>query len=129
MKCIGFKLVREFKLIGENFGLERTYSYRGVFVDIFFFTKDKDTLFTYEFEKNDQKDNKFSAVRLNFEDSGIELYSFKGISVFIPVKAQKHLAAHYGEHFMIPDPNFSDKNAPNRIDLVFEYFVTYEEFL
>ena len=128
LKNLDFKLVREFKLDSGTKGLERTYSYKGVFIDVFYFLKDNDLIYTYGFERKNCIDGKYVAVRYEFKDSGFKSSSFKNMKVYIPDDAKNHLMSQYGEDFMIPDPHYSDKNAPNRKEITPEYDVTYEEF-
>lgn len=123
-----FRLVREFKLDGGKKGLERTYSYKGVFIDIFYFLKDQQIIYTYGFEKKNRTTGDYIAIRYEFKDSGLMSSTFKKVNVYIPSDTNQHLKSQYGESFMIPDPNFSDKNAPNRNEITPEYDITYEEF-
>lgn len=128
LKERGFILVREFKVDSGKIGLERTYLYKGVFVDVFYFIKESNNMYTYGFEKDVEKGAGYLAYKYEFNNSGLKKASFKDIIVLVPSDTQEHLEAQYGKDFMIPDPNYSDKDAPNRKEILEPLLITYEEF-
>ena len=119
LESAGFKLVREF-ICGDNGidGFEQTYSFKSVWIDIFFFHKRNESLMYC---------NSFSPIigEVAFEGlsevkeitvpyGGFKIIDFKGIDVRVPVDAEAHLKAHYGDNFMVPDRNFNyRKDATN----------------
>lgn len=105
----GFRLVREFHVVGEN-GLEQTYEYNGVTIDLMFFYEydgkmwcngsvitpksPKNKIFTHAVTSHYYEP--FSCSRMNF----------KGIDVSIPSNTEHHLIEIFGDSFRVYDPNF-----------------------
>lgn len=105
----GFKLVREFHVVGEN-GLEQTYEYHGTTIDLMYFFENDGLLWCNgaQFTPTIRKGILFEHVVTshyfkNFECSDIY---FKGIRVAIPSNTEEHLIEIYGEGFRVYDPNF-----------------------
>ena len=103
----GFKLVREFHVVGEN-GLEQTYEYNGVTIDVMYFYE-REGLFWCNGAVFPQKRNKAIYTQVTahwFIPFTIVQFDFMGISVFIPENIEEHLKEIYGVDFMIYNPNF-----------------------
>ena len=117
----GFALKRTIKLEGDT-GIEETYSYNDVNIDIFYFEKISDKLVkchVFYIDKSlgyMETINKYGGlfpleVVLPFE--GLSKYTFLGVQVYIPDIYEKHLAFHYGEDYMIPNSNWDYTKAPS----------------
>ena len=103
----GFKLVREFHVVGEN-GLEQTYEYNGVTIDVMYFYE-REGLFWCNSAVLTKKRNKAIYTQVTahwFIPFTIVQFDFMGISVFIPENIEEHLKEIYGVDFMIYNPNF-----------------------
>ena len=104
----GFKLIREFHVVGEN-GLEQTYEYHGITIDIMYFYRDGDSLWCngiYGFPKANGVLFKAQITAHKFIPFGLTKMSFMGLTVTIPDNVEKHLSEIYGESFRVYDPNF-----------------------
>lgn len=117
----GFELVREFILYDNNqiSGLERTYSYKSVLVDIFFYHIISDNeIFTNSFTpilNNSSYNAKAEVKGITMPYDGFEEILFKGLKVNIPRNTDQYLKKLYGENYMIPDPHFNYKNVMTNI--------------
>lgn len=107
----GFKLVREFHIVGEN-GLEQTYEYHGTTIDVmYFFEKEgllwcNGALFPTFFKNGALFEHAVTAHYFNkFDCSEIQ---FLGMQVTAPSNIEEHLSEIYGEGFRVYDPNFKD---------------------
>ncbi len=104
----GFKLVREFHVVGEN-GLEQTYEYHGITIDVMFFYREGDSLWCngiYGFPKKYGIPFKAQITAHKFIPFGITKMSFLGLNVSIPDNVEVHLTEIYGESFRVYDPDF-----------------------
>ena len=105
----GFKLVREFHVVGEN-GLEQTYEYHGTTVDLMYFFEKGELLWCNgaQFAPTIRKGVLFEHVVTahyfkKFECADIQ---FLGMNVSVPSNTEEHLIEIYGEGFRVYDPNF-----------------------
>ena len=108
MKNAGFKLVREFHVVGEN-GLEQTYEYNGITIDLMYF---------YEMDgmmwcngvifagKLSSKFTEYAVTAHHFKPFSCTTFDFLGMEVSIPSNAEEHLIETYGSNFRVYDPNF-----------------------
>ena len=117
----GFALKRTIT-VKDNIGIEETYSYKGVNVDIFYFERISDEMVkchSFYIDKSlgyIETINKHGGlfpleVILPFE--GLLKYTFLGVPVSIPDVYKKQLVCHYGEDYMVPDPNWDYTEAPS----------------
>ena len=105
----GFKLVREFHVVGEN-GLEQTYEYNGTTIDVMYFFE-KDGLFWCngaQFSPDVRRGVLFEHIVTahyfnRFECVDIQ---FLGRKISIPSYVEEHLMEIYGKGFRVYDPNF-----------------------
>ena len=99
----GFKKIKEYLIDGGNFGREITYSYKGVGLDIFFYTQIDDTRAYYHdflwMKKNGKKVLRPRQITLALE--GTVPLRFQGSTYKAPHPIEKHLADRYGEDFMV----------------------------
>lgn len=109
----GFKLTRRFQVGDGSLGFEETYALYGVDVDVFYFHKELRTIYCYGFKPliNDYLHAQVKKVTFPFK--GFSSIIFKGKLFHVPANIEEHLAAHYGDDFMIPQSNFDSQNAPN----------------
>lgn len=105
----GFKLVREYHVVGEN-GLEQTYEYKGVTIDIMYFYLKEGYLWCNGVSLPTRRQwGKLTRAQVTahwFIPFTIVRFEFMGISVFIPENIEEHLKEIYGVDFMIYNPNF-----------------------
>ena len=117
----GFVLKRTIT-IKDNIGVEETYSYKGVNVDIFYFEKISDNQVKCHSFYIDKSLGYTGTIKINgglfplevilpFE--GLMKYTFLGLQVYIPDKYEKQLICHYGEDYMNPNPDWDYTQAPS----------------
>lgn len=103
----GFKLVREFHVVGEN-GLEQTYEYHGVTLDVMYFFEYKNQYWCngVAFPSKWGKLVQVPVTAHWFKPFGISFMVFKGIRVPIPDNVEEHLIEIFGNGFRVYDPDF-----------------------
>jgi len=111
----GFKLIHEIEIEDGKYGLEQTYSYKGVNIDLFYFTQIENKIFCHVFKEDNNKTweetilDKGGVIPQEhifpFED--FKTISFKGMIFNVPSNIEEHLKANYGENFMIKDSTWS----------------------
>ncbi len=131
MQRYGFKLMREIYI--ENEGIEQTYSFNNVNVDVFYCDKlDDDWIKCYVFylDKNMSIDDMnriyggLHPLEIRLPFNNLLTYSFLGVDTKIPANYKSQLSYHYGTDYMIPNPNWDYRNAssskqiPNKIGKV-----------
>ena len=103
----GFRLVRDFHVVGEN-GLEQTYEYHGATIDVMYFYN-CDGFFWCNGASFPRKWNKVVKIQVTahwFKPFGITHMDFKGMKVAIPDNVEEHLIEIFGLGFKVYDPNF-----------------------
>ena len=122
----GFNLVRTI-ILDENIGLEETYSYKGVNIDIFYFEKISENLakcHSFYIDKTlgyTETVNKYGGLfplEITLPFSKLLKYTFLGVQVYIPDVYKEQLACHYGEDYMIPNSNWDYTEAPSSKKLI-----------
>ena len=117
----GFTLKRTIT-IKDNVGVEETYSYRGVNVDIFYFEKLSDDMVkchSFYIDKSlgyietISKHGGLFPLEVILPFEGLLKYTFLGVPVYIPDVYEKQLVCHYGEDYMIPDSTWDYTEAPS----------------
>lgn len=115
----GLQLQREIEVKPPFFkGLEQTYYYKGVSIDIFYFHKEQNSMFCNTFSPfTDEHENRFicQVKKIIVPYNGFESIKFKNIELTIPAKTNMHLAAHYGKNFMVPNALFDYKKEASNI--------------
>ncbi len=114
----GFKVKRRIDIYSKNGvkGFELTYVQKEVCIDIFVFHKeDENHLYMCDFADTitigKYKLHQFvRKIVVPFE--GLIDYEFFGYKAFIPKNYREYLAAHYGEDFMTPKPNWGVWDSP-----------------
>ncbi len=104
----GFRLVREFHVIGEN-GLEQTYEYNGVNIDVMYFFE-KDGLSWCNGGALPKRKSKLFRTQVTahwFKPFTTCTMSFLNMEVKIPYNTEEHLKEIFGNGYMIYDPNFT----------------------
>ena len=117
----GFVLMRTIILEGY-LGVEETYSYKGVNVDIFYFEKISDEsakCYVFYMDKSlgyietITKYGGLFPLEVVLPFNKLSEYTFLGVNVHIPDVYKEQLAFHYGENYMIPNSNWDYTKAPN----------------
>lgn len=134
----GFKRCRNFEIYTKNGieekGGELTYEKQGVFIDIFIFHKDINRnayIYTHDARPPGfcTKDIHFYSVvrRIYLPFDGLVSYKFLNTEVNIPINYTTYLSAHYGEDYMISNPNWSTDNSPVAYKVPGAVYVSIEE--
>lgn len=116
----GFRRVRSFSSITVNEAYEERYSYKGVGIDIFFFSKCGSKAITHDFVRSvkvNKDDTEFLVRRLtvDFENLGLGCLEYNGMKLNIPMPIDKHLSSRYGNDFMTPNPKWSYRSGAKSI--------------
>lgn len=117
----GFSLVREFRIMNNDKleGIEQTYSYKSVLVDVFYYHPNKDNKFILHSFTPITDDEKFRGKaeikEIEMPNYGFKKFNFKGILVYIPNNTSEYLKYYYGKNFMIPDPHYNYKDTMSNI--------------
>jgi len=106
----GFVLIHEYEIDAKRYGLEQSYLYMGVKVDIFYYNFNEDYMFTHIFMNfpdmtfNESIKNKGGLLPIEnyFPKTGFKQIKFLNTHFTIPSPTEKYLAFHYGEDFMTP---------------------------
>ena len=110
MENYGFKLIKEINIDNKKYGLEQTYIYEGVTIDLFYFNYDYERMWTHAFvsfpnmtsEESINKKGGYLPIEQYFPLCKFEKISFIGEKFYIPEPAHDHLSFHYGEDYKIP---------------------------
>ena len=123
----GFKLIHQFK--SSDGGMEETYKYKHISVDVFYFREDGPFLYCNTFISRYPvflnrvtKRRTCFVKRIDIPNQRMVPAQYKGANVFVPADCESHLKMHYGADFMIPNPNFDYKKEATNI-----YYYTYKE--
>lgn len=115
----GFNIIREFRVNSEIYqGLEQTYCFAGVTVDVFYYHMKNDKMYCNTFSPfmDEYRDMSiFQVKEIILPYNGFDKMIFKGLEVVIPAKTDSHLSAHYGKNFMIPNANFDYRKEATNI--------------
>ncbi len=114
----GFKLVRLYTDNGG--GIEECYKFKNSSFDVFYFRRDEEGMHCTSYKRAPKSwirsilnRRKYIVKELSFPDTGLVAARFKDADIFVPSACEAHLKAHYGENYMIPDPDFNSETAPN----------------
>lgn len=126
----GFTRCRKFTILDED-GLEECYKHKDykTTIDVMYFRKKESTkemycnlfnsVYDMSKESNQKREVPFTVMECYFPIMDFVKADFKGCQVNVPIDCAQHLAYHYGDSFMIPNPNFS---GADRLHLVkFDY--------
>lgn len=118
MQKYGFKLVREIHM--EQEGIEQTYCFKKVNIDIFYFeqiSKGWATCHVFYLDENmnledmNKKYGGLHPLEVHLPFSGLITYNFLGVDVKIPDNYVSQLSYHYGDDYMLPNPNWNYRYA------------------
>ena len=118
---VGIKKVREFTLDGKT--VEQTYSYKGLYFDIFYYFKGEEIMWTYGFTFKNNKLNKtsyedrdistgFEGMKYFVKKRGLEKITFKGKEYTVPENPAEYLKENYGPNYMTPIKEWDYVEAP-----------------
>ena len=115
----GFKLIREFKVGDDGIdGVEQTYEYAGVSIDVFYFHKDESGIYCNSFspfEDENRSISLFQVKKITVPYKGLTQILFEGMMLNVPIETDKYLQAHYGANFMIPNKHFDYRKEATNI--------------
>lgn len=127
LESVGFKLIHQY--VASDGGMEECYKYKHTSIDIFYFREDGDVLYCNSFVgyypifiNKFFNSKKCLVKRINIPNQEMIRIVFKEANVYVPIDCVKHLKMHYGETFMIPNPNFEYKKEATNI-----IYYRYEE--
>jgi len=108
----GFKLIRTFEVLDDPTGVEQTYAYNGVSLDIYFYIEEGDLMYCSAFYWQKEDDFRFGgAVEASVKkwfcpNTGFAPIMFQGREFNAPKDIVKYLTVNYGPGFMKPDKKF-----------------------
>ncbi len=120
----GFVRERKITIDNGSYGLEESYNYKGVGVDLFYFVKQGEQVYSHVFtkevgmswEKTVAKYGGYLVREIHFPWVGdIGSIDFLGDKYSIPPCVENHLSSHYGENFMKKDDKWDGGMAKNII--------------
>lgn len=117
----GFELVLKFR--STDGGMEECYRYNHTCVDVFYYREDHTTQTLYctsyivrrHLFASLRKELSCWVQKVSFPLMELKTTRFKGIDVNIPEYTESYLKAHYGEHFMTPDPSYDSAHDAHNI--------------
>lgn len=121
LESYGFRRIILFN--ASDGGMEECYKYKHTTLDVFYFREDEGGLYCNSFGPqiiNTLKE-KFSnrkkcyVKKIYIPSKTFSQVEYKGCMVNIPTETEKHLKMHYGEYFMIPNPQFDYKKEATNI--------------
>lgn len=119
------KKVREFTFNGKT--VEETYSYKGLYFDIFYYFSDEKIMWTYGFTyknnklvkenfKNKDISRGFQGQKYFVNKRGLEKLKFKGEEFWVPENPYGYLRENYGDNYMTPVKEWDYVEAPSNIE-------------
>lgn len=116
----GFELIREFHSVKDG-GKEECYLYKHTSIDVFYYREDEERNTIYcnsfcwlEFKGLHHK-SPAEVKRVDLPKMDFKQVEYKNCLVNIPIKPEIYLQKHYGNNFMIPNPNFDYKKEATNI--------------
>ncbi len=132
----GFKLIRRIIIDDAKYGLEESYAYKGVTIDLFYFSKNKKGFYSHGF-RNEYgkswsktiKDNGGLIVReIYFPYSGFDEIDFLDRKYPIPKDTHSHLKAFYGDNYMIPNAQWNPYTMATNIHTIDNIIGVYQSY-
>lgn len=118
----GFVLYKQGVLADRKTVFEETYIYKKLHLDIFYYFRDGDDLYSIIARKHETKEWKeanatdgFPCDRSYVPVSDFERREFLGLQIYMPVKTDEWLRAIYSDSYMTPIKNWDAKNYKTRI--------------
>lgn len=104
LKQSGFRKKREFLIEGGSYGREESYILKGVSLDLFYFTKTDDGMYTHLFPLNDKKE--YFIKQLWSSATAFKEIIWEGMKLSVPQDTEKRLIDTYGKDYHIPIKNW-----------------------
>ena len=123
LETVGFIKTRRISIDNGRYGLEETYSYKGLNVDFFYFTKSEKEMYCHVFANeygkswNETINEKGGLIvyEHTFPYNGFHEIDFLGQNVLVPNNVHEHLSAQYGEDYMVKNKKWNPYvMAPNK---------------
>lgn len=115
----GFQVLRDFTVKKNDYeGIEETYIYLGVTIDVFYYHKRGDMMYcnTFSMIENEYNDmTRFNVKEITVPCNGLKCMNFKGLEFMVPKDTEMHLQYHYGKNFMIPNAKFDYKKEATNV--------------
>lgn len=118
----GFVLYKQGVLADRKTVFEETYIYKKLHLDIFYYFRDGDDLYSIIARRHETKEWKeanatdgFPCDRSYVPTSDFERREFLGLQIYMPVKTDEWLRAIYSDSYMTPIKNWEAKNYKTRI--------------
>lgn len=118
----GFVLYKQGVLADKKTIFEETYIYKKLHLDIFYYFRDGDDLYSIIARKHETKEWKeanatdgFPCDRSYVPASDFERREFLGLQIYMPVKTDEWLRAIYSDSYMTPIKNWEAKDYKTRI--------------
>lgn len=118
----GFVLYKQGVLADRKTVFEETYIYKKLHLDIFFYFRDGDDLYSIIARRHETKEWKeanatdgFPCDRSYVPASDFERREFLGLQIYMPVKTDEWLRAIYSDSYMTPIKNWEAKDYKTRI--------------
>ena len=122
MAKAGFVLYKQGVLADRKTVFEETYIYKKLHLDIFYYFRDGDDLYSIIARRHETKEWKeanatdgFPCDRSYVPVSDFERREFLGLQIYMPVKTDEWLRAIYSDSYMTPIKNWDAKNYKTRI--------------
>lgn len=106
----GFRLVREFHVIGDS-NMEQTYEYKGVTLDVMYFCQEADMMWCYgafydPWKCKLGKPFYYQVTAHYFKPFSLDKITFLNMQMSVPVNTEEHLIEIFGPGYKVYDPNF-----------------------
>lgn len=118
----GFVLYKQGVLADRKTVFEETYIYKKLHLDIFYYFRDGDDLYSIIARRHETKEWKeanatdgFPCDRSYVPASDFERREFLGLQIYMPVKTDEWLRAIYSDSYMTPIKNWEAKDYHTRI--------------
>lgn len=127
MASKGIKLFSQ-DIVENKRGILQKYIYKGIVFDIFFYevSEEEKTMSCYSFYnvfkyRKCEKERIRGVKQVTLPYSGFRKIEFIGRYINVPKDTDNYLKVLYGENYMMPNPNFSHKTNPNRLQYIRQF--------
>ena len=129
----GFKLTQQTIVDGKI--TTEMYLYKGVGFDIFYYFDEDNKVVTYPWLTSDHsvpqkiayEQNRGELSRTVFTKFATKEIEFYGIKFRVPEDSDRYLKEHFGDDYMIPNPNWGFEDEKNRKPINRDYKVIFYE--